>query len=371
MTALGATLINAASASALDLDDGHRGAAGHPGASIIPAAFAVAQETAADAQDFLSAVVLGYDIACRVGAARDFSKLQTLSTGRWCACGAAAVAGRLKRLKPQALAQALSIAGAQVPDLAASGYSKIMGNHVKEGIPWSTMLGVAAADLAAEGFNGPLDIFDHPEYFDSSKMTADLGKTWAIEEVYFKPYSCCRWSHAAIDALLGIMRDNGLNSKSIRRIKVETFERALRLNNYPDPDTIEAAQYSIPFCLGVAAAKGPNDLLPLETASLHDRCSVDLAKRVELYINADMNKLFPAQAPARVFVETSAGTFAKTVINPKGDPANPFTQEELETKFRRLSEAKISKDTQQKMEKAVSELDRGEFQHLSDLLGCV
>ena len=88
LTALGATLVNAASASAMDLDDGHRGAAGHPGASIIPAAFAVAQETGADAQDFLSAVVLGYDIACRVGASRDFDKLQTLSTGRWCACGA-------------------------------------------------------------------------------------------------------------------------------------------------------------------------------------------------------------------------------------------------------------------------------------------
>jgi 2-methylcitrate dehydratase PrpD len=371
LTALGAALINAASASAMDLDDGHRGAAGHPGASIIPAAFAVAQETAADAQDFLSAVVLGYDIACRVGAARDFGKLQTLSTGRWCACGAAAVAGRLKRLKPPALAQALSIAGAQVPDLAASGYSRIMGNHVKEGIPWSTMLGVAAADLAAEGFSGPLDIFDHPEYFDSAKMTADLGKAWAIEEVYFKLYSCCRWSHAAIDALLGIMRENSLNPKSIRRIKAETFERALRLNNYPDPDTLEAAQYSIPFCLGVAAVKGPDALLPLETASLHDRCSVDLAQRVELAVKADMNRLFPAQAPARVFVETSAGTFAKTVINPKGDPANPFTPEELETKFRRLSEARMSEDTQRKVEQAVAELDRGGFQRLSCLLGYV
>ena len=371
LTALGATLINAASASAMDLDDGHRGAAGHPGASIIPAAFAVAQEIAADAQDFLSAVVLGYDIACRVGAARDFGNLQTLSTGRWCACGAAAAAGRLKRLKPPALAQALSIAGTQVPDLAASGYSRIMGNHVKEGIPWSTMLGVAAADLAAEGFSGPLDIFDHPGYFDSTKMTVDLGKTWAIEEVYFKPYSCCRWSHAAIDALLGIMGGNGLNPKSIRGIRVETFERALRLNNYPDPDTIEAAQYSIPFCLGVAAVKGPYALLPLETTSLHDRCSVDLAQRVELAVKADMNRLFPVQTPARVFVETSAGTFAKTVINPKGDPANPFTPEELETKYRRLTETWVSEDTQREVEQAVAELDRGGFQRLLSLLGHV
>ena len=369
LTALGATLSNAASASAMDLDDGHRGAAGHPGASIIPAAFAVAQETGADARDFLNAVVLGYDIACRVGASRDFDKLQTLSTGRWCACGAAAAAGRLKQLNPPVLAQALSIAGAQVPDLATSGYSRIMGNHVKEGIPWSTMLGVAAVDLAAEGFSGPLDIFDHPDYFDSLKMTADLGKTWAIGEVYFKPYSCCRWSHAAIDALLGIMRENGLDPKSIRGIRVETFERALRLNNYPDPDTIEAAQYSIPFCLGVAAVKGPDALLPLETASLHDRRSVDLAQRVELTVKEDMNRLFPTRAPARVFVETPTEVFAETVINPKGDPANPFTPEELETKYRRLTETRISETTQREMTHAVAELDRGGFQRLLWLLG--
>ena len=145
----------------------------------------------------------------------------------------------------------------------------------------------------------------------------------------------------------------------------------MRLNNYPDPDTLEAAQYSIPFCLGVAAVKGPDALLPLETASLHDRCSVDLAQRVELAVKADMNRLFPVQTPARVFVETSAGTFAKTVITPKGDPANPLTPEELETKFRRLSQARISEDTQRKVEQAVAELDRGGFQRLSGLLGYV
>ena len=83
MTASAAALANAASASALDLDDGHRGAAGHPGASIIPATFAVAQEVGASDGDILAAMTIGYDIACRVGAARDFSRLPTLSTGRW------------------------------------------------------------------------------------------------------------------------------------------------------------------------------------------------------------------------------------------------------------------------------------------------
>ena len=80
MPASAAALANAASASALDLDDGHRGAAGHPGASIIPAVFAVAQEVGASDGDIQAAIIIGYEIACRVGAARDFSILPTLST---------------------------------------------------------------------------------------------------------------------------------------------------------------------------------------------------------------------------------------------------------------------------------------------------
>jgi 2-methylcitrate dehydratase PrpD len=256
MAASAAALANAASASALDLDDGHRGAAGHPGASIIPAVFAVAQEVGASEEEIMAAIIVGYEIACRVAAARDFSRLQTLSTGRWCAYGAAAAAGRLHKLSAMALSQALAIAGSQVPDLAASGYSQVMGNHVKEGIPWATMLGIVAVDLAREGFTGPLDILDHPEYFHSDQITAMQAGAMAIEHIYFKPYSSCRWSHAAIDTLVSILKENDLTAEAVCRVTVETFERALRLNNYPDPSSLEAAQYSIPFCRGCRKRRG-------------------------------------------------------------------------------------------------------------------
>jgi len=353
MTASAAALSNAASVSALDLDDGHRGAAGHPGASIIPAAFAVAQEVGASNAELLTAITIGYDIACRVGAARDFSKLPTLSTGRWCAYGAAAVAARLRRLPASVLAQAMAIAGSQIPDLAASGYSLVMGNHVKEGIPWATMLGLVAVDLAKEGFTGPLDILDHPDYFNPDQITAMPASAWTIEQIYFKPYSCCRWSHAAIDAMVSILKENSLTADAIDRVTVETFERALRLNNYPDPSSLEAAQYSIPFCLGVAAVKGPGALLPLKEASLHDSNIVNFARRVTLTLNTDLNDLFPRKTPARVRVETPVGRIEKTVTDPRGDPANPMTQAELEAKFCRLTQEFLTAYQQQQIIQSV------------------
>ena len=344
-----AALANAASASAMDLDDGHRGAAGHPGAAIIPAVFAVAQELGASDRDILAAMTAGYEIACRVAAARDITRLPTLSTGRWCAYGVAAAAGRLRSLTAPALSQALAIAGSQVPDLAASGYSQVMGNHVKEGIPWATMLGIVAADLAQEGFTGPLDILDHPDYFHPDQITAMPAGISAIETVYFKPYSSCRWSHAAIDALVWILEENGLCPDDVRRVRVETFERALRLNNYPDPSSLEAAQYSIPFCLGVAAVQGAEALLPLKTSSLHEEKIVTFARRVTLSVDTGLNDRFPRQAPARVIVETAAKTLEKTVTDPLGDPVHPMTDSELEAKFRRLTHRRLTADQQQEV----------------------
>ncbi|MFH0996650.1 MAG: MmgE/PrpD family protein [Pseudomonadota bacterium] len=354
MTASAAALANAASASALDLDDGHRGAAGHPGASIIPAVFAVTQETGASEEDILAALVIGYEIACRVGAARDFTRLPTLSTGRWCAYGAAAAAARLRRLPAPVLARALAIAGSQIPDLAASGYSQVMGNHVKEGIPWATMLGLVAVDLAQEGFTGPLDILDHPDYFHPDQIMAMPPDAWAIEHIYFKPYSSCRWSHAAIDALVSIQEENGLSFDSITLVTVETFERALRLNNYPDPSSLESAQYSIPFCLGVAAVKGPEALLPLKETSLHDSEIVSFASRVTLTVDTGLSDLFPRKTPARVRVKTPAGSIEKTVMDPRGDPANPMTRAELEAKFHCLTQEFLSYDQQQQIIESVA-----------------
>jgi 2-methylcitrate dehydratase PrpD len=353
MTASAAALANAASASALDLDDGHRGAAGHPGASIIPAVLAVAQEVGASYGDILAAMTIGYEIACRVGAARDFSRLPTLSTGRWCAYGAAAAAALLRRLPAQVLAQALAIAGSQIPDLAASGYSQVMGNHVKEGIPWATLLGIVAVDLAQEGFTGPLDILDHPDYFHPDQIMDMRQSAWSIEHIYFKPYSSCRWSHAAIEALMSILEENGLTAEDIDKVTVKTFERALRLNNYPDPSSLESAQYSIPFCLGVAAVKGAAALLPLAETSLHDEKIENFARRVTLAADTGLNDLFPRKTPARVRVETSAGAIEKTVMDPLGDPANPMTQSELEAKFGCLTQASLSADQQQQIIQSV------------------
>ena len=205
--------------------------------------------------EILLAIAAGYEVGCRISAARELEKLPTMSTGRWCAYGAAAAVGRLRRLDAERLAQALAIAGIQSPEMSAAGYSRIMGNQVKEGIPWATMTGIMAVYLAESGLTGPLDILDHEAYFQAGDILEGLGEDWAIDRVYFKPYACCRWNHAALDALLALKDRHHLDGADIEAIEVHTFKRALKLTNETNPDTVEGAQYSLPFCLAVAAVR--------------------------------------------------------------------------------------------------------------------
>ena len=370
LTAPGAAYVNSILASAQDLDDGHRQAMGHPGASIIPAALAAAEEMQASGMALLAAIVIGYEVAIRIAAARDHDALDTLASGRWCGFGAAAAAGRLRGMSPGKLAEAMAIAGVQAPGLSAAGYSTIMGNSVKEGIAWATLTALCALGPAERGFTGPLDILDHPDYYCPDKIVSGLGKTFAIEQIYFKPYSCCRWIHSAIDALCAIMAEHNLEAQQMIGMDVHLFERALRLNNYPDPDSLESAQYSIPFCLALAAVGGKSAFLPMLSGLLRRKEIVGLARRIRLFEDAELTDMFPETVPARVIVHTKNNRYTRLVRHPQGDPANPMQWPEIENKLHVLSRPCRGFFDEKKLICAIKNLDDGTIDPLITAMGC-
>lgn len=332
--AAAAALANCTAASILDLDDGHRAATGHPGAAIIPSCLAVAEEVGASYEDLVAAIVVGYEVAVRVAAGRDFSRLDTMSTGKWCNYGVAAAVGRLRGASRETLIQAMATAGVHGPNQSAAGYSKVMGNHAKEGIPWSSLTGILSVALAEQGFTGPTDILDHPTYFDAAAILRGLGRSFQIDRTYFKPYSCCRWAHAALDGLFAILGEDGVGVDEVKAVEIHTFARALKLNNEPDPDTLEGAQYSVPFCLGVGAHYGRDALLPLTGDRLHDSKAVAFARKVELLVDPALDARFPETTAARIVLKTARGDFEREVIHPLGDPDNPMDRSRLMEKFR-------------------------------------
>ena len=179
----GAAFANAASASMLDIDDGHRRALGHPGAAIVPTALAAASKPGAKGNDVLAAVVAGYEACVRIGMSEH---RKAYHTGNWSGFGAAVTAARLWGLNADQLMHALAVTAYHGPRVADLTLSQDMGANVKESIPWSVVAGMTAADLAAKGFSGCRDALDIEERFDPVVTLDGLGGGFLILRTYFK-----------------------------------------------------------------------------------------------------------------------------------------------------------------------------------------
>jgi 2-methylcitrate dehydratase PrpD len=335
---VGATWINGACASALDMDDGNRLAMGHPGASVIPAALAVAEQRKASGLQFLTAIVAGYEVAVRASAARvPWYKDKMYSTGIWGVFGAAAAAGKLLAFDENRLQSALGIAGSH----GAFPPGGLQANHamVKETIAWSGMTGVASALLAQRDFAGPSDFFDYTQRWDTAALVAGLDDPagYAIGKTYFKPYAVCRWAHAAVDAVLALKHRRALRSDEVEGVHVETFSEVTRLANYAPRNTI-AAQFSIPFALAVALIHDRIGPAEVSEAHIGDASILALARKVRVTVDADLDREFPAKTIARVTIRARGEDVATTVEYPRGNPENPLSDAELEAKFLQLAD---------------------------------
>ena len=333
-SAAGAALANGFCGNALDIDDGHRNVKGHPGACALPPVLAAAELAAeCNGREFLTALVIAYELGIRAGLIRHATYPVYHSSGSWGAIAGAAAAGRLLGLGARQLRHAMGAAEYHAP-IAPMMKGIDTPSMGKDSIGWGCMVAVMAALMARDGFTGIRPLFDDAP---DPQWVASLGRKWEIRNLYFKPYAACRWGQPAVAGTLKIVRDNHLRPDQIRRIRVRTFEAATRLPQGPPCDT-EAAQYSLAYPVAAAlldGAVGPAQVLPPrlqspELLSLLDRVSTEVAPEFEAE--------FPAKAPAEVVVETVSGEiFRSGRIEALWEPPDMLPSDrELETKFRWL-----------------------------------
>lgn len=349
-----AATVNALSATILDVDDGHRRAKGHAGAAIISAAIAAADETGSSYQEFLAAVVMGYEAAVRVATSRVPERQVDTASGIWSGVGTAVAVARLSGATPLQMAHAILISEQHSPQLASAMQHGFAGADLKEGIPWSVMTGVYAARLAISGFSGYPRTFDIPELYVPGKLIEDLHGYSAVPGTYIKPYACCRWIHSAIDGALDIMETHGLDHEGIEAVEVKTFHRAVNLANHVEPRTMVDAQFSIPFCVALACVRGREALLPLAPGAVGDRSVTDLAAKVTPVSDPEMESMFPVFAPAIVTLRHGGTSHVRRVEAAFGEPANPMTRQDILKKFVRLGEASLGRERIEALNAALS-----------------
>ena len=227
VSAAGATLANGMTIDAVDAHDGHKLAKGHVGCGVMPAAIAIAEaEGLPSGPEFLTRVVIGYEIGTRAGIALHQSAADYHTSGAWVALAAAALGARTLDLDRTATLEALGIAEYHGP---RSQMMRCIDHPtmVKDGSGWGAMAGVSAAYLARDGFTGAPALT--MEASDLAPIWQDLGERWYIQEQYIKLYPVCRWSQPAIDAALSLMRRHGIVSADVTGIHVESFHEAKRL----------------------------------------------------------------------------------------------------------------------------------------------
>src|SRR5262249_22523887 len=141
----------------------------------------------------------------------------------------------------------------------------------------------------------------------------------AICETYTKFQAACRHVHAPVEAVLDLMRAHGIATREIDRIEVAAYSGALRIPNNPEPRNLVDAQYSIPYCVGLAVIRGADALLPMTDAHLHDGDVEALARRVAVALDPGCEARFPAETPARVTVHAGGRMFESAMTTPRGE----------------------------------------------------
>lgn len=365
---VGATLANGFAANALDIDDGYRPIKGHPGACILPALLAAAEQRGGvSGQAFLTAFVIGYEIGIRAGLIRHAMYQTYHSSGSWGAISAAAAVGKIFGLEAAMLREAMGTAEYHAP-IAPMMKGIDTPSMGKDSIGWGAMVGMAAVLMAQRGFTGVEPLFSdapNPEWL------AGLGEQYEVLNLYFKPYASCRWAQPAIAGALEIARQHDLSPADIARIKVYTFEAAARLTRKP-PQTTEEAQYHLTYPVAAALIDGQVGPRQVTPPRLFDPAILALAERVEVEIVAKYERIFPAKTLADVEVITTDGRHllaeGKQAI---WEPPDPLPSDaELEEKFRWLVEPVLGQTRTAALVQMIWRVERvNEVRELIELVG--
>ena len=335
---------NAAASHVAEQDDVHNGSVFHPAAVVFPPALAVAQSLGASGVEFMQACVAGYEVGIRVGEFLGRSHYRIFHTTATAGTLAAAAAvGRLLKLTPEQMQHAFGSAGTQSAGLWE--FLRTGADSKQLHTAHAASAGLTAAFLAQDGFTGAQDIFTGPQGLaagmstdaDPARLSDGLGTRWATAETSFKWHASCRHTHPAADALLQVMQDHDLTPADLAQVTCHVHQGAIDvLGPVVDPATVHQSKFSMGTVLALAARHGHAGLDEFDSEYLA-ATTVALREKVSMVLDAEVDAAYPRRWIGKVTVLATDGrTLHGRVEEPKGDPGNTLSREEITTKALRL-----------------------------------
>lgn len=342
---------NAFAAHALELDDWLPSGMIHPGASIVPSVFLIAEENSLSIKDILKGIIFGYELAEQLGSwlgRTHYNSWHNTST-----VGGMSVAATLSWLRGKELKEILNSV------YSAATYSGGLMPLINRIVSIKPLSAVHAAVI------GYLSSVLGSNLLSSSRTTSDIenricahfskkcnnidensikNKQAAILRVGYKIFPVCRNSHTAIQSAIKLHNRIGqIPWDSISKIVIETFQEAYQVADIVEPENIEEAKFSLTFLTAVALVKGWVGFKELYE-SLNDQEIRKLEKKVIVKIREDFTESFPDKQPTKVTVFLKNGFVIEEYEDiPYGDQKNKLNSDALINKIKGLAE--YSKNT--------------------------
>ena len=323
----------------LEMDEGHQFAKGHPGMHIFPALLAAARNREFSGEEFLRAFIIGYDVGARIGLASNLNP-NMHPHGTWGGLGAAAGLAVMNKMNAQEASEYLNIVSSLT--LATSRKTMLEGATVRNSYTGiSNKMAHVGLMLLKAGFTGEQDgiksIFGSvvSNKFDDKSAVELLGKRFEVSRNYFKLHACCRYNHAALDALWKIIEQHSevKNINQIEKIEVQSYNLAAELKDQ-NPRNVLACKFSVPFAIATTLANLDSGVLSFTENMRTNKNIQNLCHKVTIVEDTNMTGKLPNLRPADVYIQMANGsTFKAQVTTNRGDWQDPYSEEELKQKF--------------------------------------
>jgi len=337
---MNAAFINGVSSHIFDYDDTHLKTIIHPGGPVVSAIMALAQMQPVSGADFLNALVLGVETACRIGNAvyPEHYDVGWHITGTAGVLGAAAAAGRLLGLNEQQMVWALGLAASQPVGLRESFGS--MNKSFNPGRAASD--GVFAALLAAKGFTSSNTMIEAKRGWANTvstrqrwdEITGELGQRYESALNTYKPFACGIVLHPAIDAAIQLRNENHLAAAQVRRIGLRVNPLVLELTGKKTPQDGLEGKFSVYHAVAIALLEGAAGEKQFSDRAVRDPATIALRDKVLPVVDAAVK---PEQVD--LTIELADGRVLRRHIeHAVGSLENPMSDAALERKFQDLAD---------------------------------
>jgi 2-methylcitrate dehydratase PrpD len=340
-----AALVNGITSHTFDFDDTHLKTIIHPAGPVASAVLALAENTGASGRAVVDALVLGIDVACRMGNTiyPDHYDRGWHITGSTGMLGAAAACARLLGLNQQQTAMALGIAASQ-----PVGLREQFGTMTKPFHPGgAARAGMMSALMAKHGYTASPNALEAPRGFaqvisskcDWTEITGELGQRFEISFNTYKPFACGIVIHPSIDACAQL-RERGVKADDVERIELKVHSLVLELTGKKEPADGLQGKFSVyhgcaaGLIFGRAGEEEFSDEIVTrqDVAALRRKVVATTDDSID-EASVDVTAVLKNGERVHIFVEHAIGSLAR-----------PMQDGDLEAKFHNLADPVLGAD---------------------------